>query len=118
MDSGGRIEKINSTAMSTGNTQATSADKELTATTERWQHGSTRIFHHGQIFRTIAIVRRNYMMHKILQKGECNDSVTVKFKSVTMFKTMTGEPKLPNQKQSILQSNRGTSKIKLGNSKD
>jgi len=57
-------------------------------------------------------------MHRILQKGESNDSVTIKIKSVMVFKIMIGKPKLPNQKQSILQSNRGTSQIKPGNSKD
>jgi len=34
MDSGGRIEKINSTAISAGNTQATSTDKALATTTK------------------------------------------------------------------------------------
>jgi len=34
MDSRGRIGKINSTAISADNTQATSADKELTIATE------------------------------------------------------------------------------------
>jgi len=117
MDSGGRIEKINSTAINTGNTQATSADKELTAATKRCQRRSTRLFRDARISRTVATVRRNYVMHRILQKGERDDSMTVKFKSMMMFKTMTGEPNIPNQNQSILQSNRGTSQIKPGNSK-
>ena len=50
----------------------------------------------------------------ILQKGERDDNATVKFKSVMTFKTMIGKPKLPNQKQTILQSNRGISQIDPG----
>jgi len=57
-------------------------------------------------------------MHRILQKCEHDDNATAKFKSAMMFKTMTGEQKLPNQIQTILQSNRGISHIKPGNSKD
>ena len=41
MDSGGKIEKINSTTISAGNTQATSTGKEHIVATERCQHGST-----------------------------------------------------------------------------
>ena len=118
MDSGGRIEKINSTAISAGNTLATSADKALAAATERCQCGSTRLFCDGQILRTVTTVRHNYAMHRILQKVERDDNATVKFKSAMTFKTMTGEPKLPNQKPSILQSNRGSSQIKPGNSRE
>ena len=112
MDSGGRIEKITA-----GNTQGTSADKALSVATERCQRVSTRLFCDGQILRTVATMRRNYAMHRILQKGEHDDIVTVKFKSMMTFKTMRGEPKLPNQKQSTLQSNRGISQINPGNSK-
>jgi len=78
MDSGGRIEKINSIAISVGNTQATSADKELTTTIERCQCESTRLSRDGWFFRTVATVRRNYTMHRLLQKGERDDNVTVK----------------------------------------
>ena len=69
-------------------------------------------------FKTVVIVRHNYATHRMLQKGEHDDSATVKIKSAIMFKTMTGEPKLPNQKQSILQSNRSISQINPGNSED
>lgn len=103
MDSGGRIEKINSTAISAGNTQATSADKATAATTKQCQHKSTRLSHDGLIFRSVATMRHNHAMHRILQKGEHDDSATVKIKSAMMFKTMTGEPKLPNKKHPILQ---------------
>ena len=41
MESGSKIEKINSTAISAGNTQATSVDKALAAATERCQRVST-----------------------------------------------------------------------------
>ena len=57
MDSGGKIEKINSTTISLGNTQATSVDKALAAATERCQRGSTRLFRDGRIVRVVATMR-------------------------------------------------------------
>lgn len=66
MDLGGRIEKINSTAMSAGNTQATSTNEALAAAKKRCQRGSTRLSRDGTISRTIATVRHNYAMNIIL----------------------------------------------------
>lgn len=98
MDPGGKIEKINSTIISTGNTQATSADKALATATKQCQRGSTRLSRDGPIFKTVATLRRNYAMNRTLQKGDRDDSATVKIKSAMTFKTIIGEPKLPNQK--------------------
>lgn len=55
MELGDRIEKINSTGINAGNTQATSADKELTTTIERWQRGSTRLFTMARISEPLRV---------------------------------------------------------------
>ena len=118
MDSGGRIEKFNSTTINVGNTQATSVDKEHVVAIERCQRESTRLFRNGPLYRIVMTVRRNHAMNKILQNSERDDDTTIKFKASMMFKTITGEAKLPNKKQSILQSNKGISQIKSRNSED
>ena len=66
MDSGDRIEKINSTAISMGNTQATSTDKALDTATKQCQCESTWLSRDGPISRIVMTVGRNYAMNRIL----------------------------------------------------
>jgi len=54
----------------------------------------------------------------MLQKGERDDSTTVKIKSVMELKNSDRQIKTPKSKQPIFQSNRGISRINPGNTKD
>ena len=67
----------------------------------RCQHGSTCLFHDGPIYKTVATVKCNNVMDRKLQKGWCDDNVTVKLKRVMMFKNNHSQAKTPKPKQSI-----------------
>lgn len=107
VNSGGRIEKINSTGIVARTTQTTSANHQLAVATEQCHHGSTRLSYDVLILGVVMTVRQYSVMYRSLQKIECSVGVTVKLFSVMMLKTMKTNKKLPNKNQSIRQTIEG-----------
>lgn len=92
------MNKINSTGIRAGNTQATSAVEATASATKRCQRGNTRLSRDGSISKTVATVRRNYAMDRILQKVGRDDSVTVIIKSTMKLKNSDRRIKTPKSK--------------------